>query len=66
MALLLCLLVLAGVLALWCAPALAVEGHAFSFSFSGEPGGHPLSEPQGLAIDQSTGDVYVVDKKSDR
>ncbi len=45
------------------APALAVEGHSFSSSFNGEPG-HALSEPEGLAIDQMTGEVYVADRKN--
>ena len=43
-------------------PALASDGHAFSTSFNGgteaEPG---LAAPQGVAINQSTGNVYVVD-----
>jgi DNA-binding beta-propeller fold protein YncE len=47
------------------APALALAGHAFSTSFSGS-GANALSDPQGVAIDQVTGDVYVVDSAHSR
>ncbi len=55
---------LAGVLALWgVSPALAVEGHVFSKEITGGTE-HALSEPVGLGIEQSTGEVYVADKKN--
>jgi DNA-binding beta-propeller fold protein YncE len=54
-----------GALACSSAPALALESHVFSSSFSGS-GANALSDPQGVAIDQSTGDVYVVDSANDR
>jgi hypothetical protein len=47
------------------APALAVEGHAFSASFNGGSG-HALSGPDGVAINQATGQVYVADSKNNR
>ena len=50
--------------------ASASEGHVLSRSFpvSTEPeyAQHELSDPQGLAVDLATGDVYVVDSKNDR
>jgi DNA-binding beta-propeller fold protein YncE len=45
--------------------ALALTGHAFSTSFSGS-GANALSDPQGVAIAQSTGEVYVVDSAHSR
>jgi phosphodiesterase/alkaline phosphatase D-like protein len=45
--------------------AVAFETHSFSSSFSGS-GANALSDPQGLGIDQSTGEVYVVDSANDR
>ena len=59
------------------APALAVKIHAFSGSFGGpctgagdtcEPGqlAEPLSEPSGVAVNDSTGRVYVLDKGNGR
>jgi DNA-binding beta-propeller fold protein YncE len=56
---------LVGLLAFTAVPALALETHAFSTSFSGS-GPSALSDPQGVAIDQSTGEVYVVDSANDR
>lgn len=50
----------AGVLALGAGSAQALLVHAFSFGTSGSAGGD-LNSPQGVAVDQSTGDVYVVD-----
>jgi hypothetical protein len=56
----------AGALALWgTAPALAVEGHTFSKSFNGGTE-HALSAPRGVAINQSTGNVYVADSANNR
>jgi DNA-binding beta-propeller fold protein YncE len=56
-----CALTLAG------APARAARGHAFGGSF-GSPGSGEgeLSEPSGIAVDEATGDVYVVDEGNDR
>jgi hypothetical protein len=47
------------------APALALKTHVFASSFGGS-GSSSLSDPQGLAIDQGTGEVYVVDSAHDR
>ncbi len=60
----LALLATLGVLALGSAPAWGVEGHVFSKSFAGE-GEHALSKPKGVAIDQKTGQVYVVNSAED-
>ncbi|HTC61076.1 MAG TPA: 6-bladed beta-propeller [Solirubrobacteraceae bacterium] len=56
---------LLGALAFASAPAFALESHVFSNAFAGE-GEHALSDPQGVAIQQSTGEVYVVDGRNDR
>jgi DNA-binding beta-propeller fold protein YncE len=56
---------LACALAFTAVPALALETHSFSKFFAGE-GEHALSDPQGVAVDQSTGEVYVVDGANDR
>jgi NHL repeat len=59
------------------APALGLyqRGHAWAFSFgeAGEGAGQfrfggsfKLSEPAGVAVDEATGDVYVVDRGNDR
>jgi hypothetical protein len=49
------------------ASALAVRGHVFAQSF-GEKGvgTGQLEEPSGIAVNESTGDTYVVDKGNDR
>jgi DNA-binding beta-propeller fold protein YncE len=55
------------------APAMAARGHVFSASF-GEPcspapapcGPGQLDEPAGVAVNETTGDVYVVDKGDNR
>ena len=52
-----------GALALGAGSAQAGTGYGFSFSF-GPPGG--FSGPMGVAIDQSTGDVYVTDQGNNR
>ena len=47
-------------------PALALGGkHIFSGSFGGA-GTSTLSEPAGVAVNESSGDVYVVDKGNNR
>jgi hypothetical protein len=61
-----------GVLALVCASALAFNEHiapptSFGEACSGSPCGNgQFSEPGGIAVEQSTGDVYVVDTGNDR
>jgi hypothetical protein len=56
-----------GALLLTTTPALATGEHTFSDSF-GAPGSGPgeLTEPAGVAVDEATGDVYVVDKGDNR
>ena len=55
------------VLALAVAPALAARGHVFTGSF-GSPGSGPgqLGEPAGLAVNETTGDIYYLDKINNR
>ena len=45
--------------------ALAAGGHVFKESFKGTPG-HELSGPSGIAVNNATGNVYVVSKGSSR
>jgi DNA-binding beta-propeller fold protein YncE len=52
-------------LALTASPAMALETHVFSKSFGGS-GASALSDPAGVAVAQSTGEVYVVDSTDDR
>jgi DNA-binding beta-propeller fold protein YncE len=52
-------------IALSATPALALETHAFSKSFAGE-GEHAMSDPLGVALDQSTSELYVVDSAHNR
>lgn len=61
------LLLVFATLALTTAPALASRGHVFSGTF-GSTGSGPgqLSEPSGVAANEATGDVYVVDKGNNR
>jgi DNA-binding beta-propeller fold protein YncE len=59
------LVAVVGALGLSCAPAAAVEAHNFAASFGGS-GASALSHPEGVAINQLTGDVYVVDGAHDR
>jgi hypothetical protein len=48
-------------------PALAVRGHVFSHTFSTSGSGNgQLNEPEDVAVNEATGDVYVVDKGNDR
>ena len=54
---------------LWCASAqaLVARGHVFGFSFAGAGGGAgELSGPAGVAVNEATGDVYVVDRANNR
>jgi DNA-binding beta-propeller fold protein YncE len=62
------LLALAVVL-LWAAPASALSqrGHVFSTSFGKKgPAAGQVSSPSGVAVNESTGDVYVVDSANNR
>jgi hypothetical protein len=56
--------VFAAVLA-WASPALASRGHQYTTSF-GKPctpcAGGELKKPNGVAVNEATGDVYVVDE----
>ena len=54
-----------GALAFASTPAMAKTGHVFSSSFTGS-GANALSEPSGVALNNETGDVYVVDKGHNR
>jgi hypothetical protein len=48
-------------------PALAKEVHAYSFSFGSEgSGAGQLKEPNGVAVNSATGDVYVADQGNNR
>ncbi len=54
-------------LLLWSAPALAARDHIFSGSFGSEGAGNgQLSSPAGVAVNEATGDVYVVDGGNNR
>jgi len=56
-----------GALAVATAPASAVVGHKFSFSFAGsgaEAG--EVSAPAGVAVDSATGAIYVADSANSR
>jgi hypothetical protein len=49
-------------LAVAAAPALAARGYVFAGSFGGEgDGAGQLEEPEGVAVDEGSGDVYVVE-----
>lgn len=63
--LLLAVLACVGVLALGAGSAQAFQGFTFSFGSQGSGAGE-FNNPQGVAIDQSTGDVYVVDASNFR
>ncbi len=53
--------------ALAAAPALAVRGHVFGHAFgSAGTGNGQFSEPSGVAVNEATGDVYVLDKGNNR
>jgi DNA-binding beta-propeller fold protein YncE len=60
-----------GALMLWSASALALSqrGHVFSFAFGGEgsgPGKFGAGGPQALAVNESTGELFVVDQANGR
>jgi DNA-binding beta-propeller fold protein YncE len=58
---------LAGLMLVFCAPAWAERGHVFAKTFAGPgTGAGQLSEPEGVAVNEATGDVYVVDKANNR
>ena len=47
--------------------AFAARGHAFGSSFGGKGSGNgQFREPSGVAVSDSSGDVYVVDKGNNR
>jgi DNA-binding beta-propeller fold protein YncE len=61
------LCLLAGGLLFSSAPALALRGHEFKTSFgAGGSGAGQFKEPSGVAVNEATGDVYVVDKGNNR
>ena len=62
------LVLIASVLLVSAAPASAARPHEFKGVTIGEPGSGPgqLSEPSGVAVNEATGDVYVVDTKDNR
>ena len=54
-------------LLLWSAPALAQREHAFTSSFGGEGSGNgQFLQPGELAVNEETGDVYVIDRGNER
>jgi hypothetical protein len=58
---------LAALLVVSVAPALAARGHVFEKTFGRAGSGKgEFSEPKGVAVNESTGDVYVVDRGNDR
>jgi DNA-binding beta-propeller fold protein YncE len=67
---LLCTLALPGGVLACAGSAWASRGHVFETSFSepcaAEPCEGSLKEPSGVAVDEATGDVYVVDKGANR
>jgi DNA-binding beta-propeller fold protein YncE len=60
--------VAAGVLArVPAASAFSQRGHTFAFSFAGKgEGAGLLSRPEGVAVNEASGDVYVVDAANER
>lgn len=63
----LALAMLAGCAVFWSAPALGKEVHVYKATFGGTgSGAGDLSGPHGIAVDDATGDVYVVDKNNGR
>ncbi len=61
------LCLLAGCATLWCAPVLAKEVHIYKTTFGSEGSGPgQLKEPQGIAVNDTTHEVYVVDTGNNR
>ncbi|HWX44382.1 MAG TPA: hypothetical protein VNY52_03560 [Solirubrobacteraceae bacterium] len=59
--------VVGGLLFVWSAPAPAQRMHEFSKSFGGEGSGEgQLLRPGALAVNEETGDVYVIDRGNGR
>jgi hypothetical protein len=58
---------LGGGLVFWSAPALAAKGYVLSGTFGMAGSGNgAFTEPSGIAVNQSNGDVYVVDTGNNR
>jgi DNA-binding beta-propeller fold protein YncE len=58
---------LVGALLLSSTPTLAARGHVFSGAFASKgAGAGQLTEPAGVAVEEASGDVYVVDRGNDR
>ena len=55
------LLAVVGALQLSATQAFAATGHRFLSSLSEAPAGRALQEPDGVAVDQTSGDVFVAD-----
>jgi DNA-binding beta-propeller fold protein YncE len=63
----LALLCLCATLALGAAPALARRGHEFGKAFGSAGSGEgQFKEPAGIAVNQATHQLYVVDKRNNR
>ncbi len=61
------LLAVGVVVALTATPALAVRGHVFKTSFGSQGAGDgQFEEPSGVAVNEASGDVYVIDAHNDR
>ncbi len=64
-----CLCIFAGGISVFTAPALAARGHVFCNTctvYGPGTGDGELNGPQGLAVNESSGDVYVADRGSHR
>jgi Tol biopolymer transport system component/DNA-binding beta-propeller fold protein YncE len=58
-----CLCVLGGGMVVSSVPALAVRNHVFAFAFgSAGSGNGQFTSPNAIAVNESTGDVYVLDE----
>jgi hypothetical protein len=61
------LCVAGGLLSTWSAAALAQRKHTFGFSFGSAGGGAgELSQPGAVAVNEATGEVYVLDRGNGR
>ena len=59
--------VVGGLLFVWSAPVLGQREHEFSFSFGSEgTSDGQLMRPGALAVNEATGDVYVIDRENGR